>query len=198
MVRRHPALLALVPLEHGKVGDPEKAEIFAVAALERRRAARHISAPTRGAAVPPLCKSPDSAGVTLRCRAASRVCGPADADPATSTIRSPASAPVFVAIFATASGNDFSKRLKSSNSFAPSLRSPNIGLISSRSLRESSPTFGMRIATTGRFAFDRQRLQILRRESSRARPSSRAGAGRACRCHTAGSPRHSSCAGTAS
>ena len=59
--------------------------------------------------------------------------------------------PLFFAIAAAASGNLFPMRLKSSNIFAPPLEW-NIGLMSSRSLRESSPTFGVRIAITGRFA----------------------------------------------
>ena len=69
--------------------------------------------------------------------------------PATMTMRSSASAlREFSRIFATASGNDFSRRLKSSKTLA-SLRSPKSGLMSSRSLRESSPTFGMTMATIG-------------------------------------------------
>ena len=59
MVRRVPALLFLVPLEHGKVGDPEKTEVFRGIAglLESAMLGRHTSAPDPAAACPHVCRN---------------------------------------------------------------------------------------------------------------------------------------------
>src|ERR1019366_9360718 len=101
-----------------------------------------------------------SAGVTLRLLAGwSSPVAPERAEPTTSTSRSSAAAAApastrafsctFSRTFAAASGCLFSMRLKSSNTRAPPFDT-NSGLISSRSLRESSLTCGMRMAITGR------------------------------------------------
>jgi len=104
MVRGVPDLFAFVPFEHGKVCDPEKSEILGGVAgfLEDAVAVcvflGQCQAQQAGGGVDCLLL-----GVTLLW-AAMAVCGPAWAEPATSTIKSPSSMLTFFAIAAAPSG----------------------------------------------------------------------------------------------
>ena len=158
MVRGVPAALVVIPLEHREIGDPEEAE---VAGLEGNRAGRQTSVPSARRKLSGGGVDQRACGTLRRLRSV-RESG--SCAPPTMTSRSSASASLDWRIFATASGKDFSSRLMSSKSLGPSAL-PKSGRRSSRSLRESSPTFGMRTATMGSSASSCKRLLLLGGES---------------------------------
>ena len=69
--------------------------------------------------------------------------------PATMISKSPSPGSTIIRIFLMETGKDFSRRLRSSMYLTAPFFESKSGLFSSRSLRESSPTHGMRSATTG-------------------------------------------------
>src|ERR1700723_531633 len=153
MMRGHPTLLAFVPLEHRKIRDPQESKVL------RRIAGLFENAVTLGVLLRQCQAQQASRSINrqfLRCDFTMRRKRRLFAGLRRSSEnddQSPASTVAFAEIFAAASGKFFSIRLKSSNTFAPPLEI-NSGLMASRSARESSPTFGMRIATTGKFVFN--------------------------------------------
>ena len=172
VVRGQPAACVRILLEHGEVGDPDRLEGRAAGqgggggaaaeCLRETRAGRGDDAVGfRKGAVPLGILARElhaevagcgedadlafrEAACRLRVRAASRrsrIAGDQQQQ-----VVSSASARKRAAT--TAEGKLFSRRLRSSISFAPR-RPSKSGLFSSRSLRESSPTFGTRTSTTG-------------------------------------------------